>query len=342
VATTWASLTTSAMTSTSTRATDARESSTSPSEGSPVSSFFFIVGCPRSGTTLLRWMLDSHPTIAVTPETHFGERYLASRDRGASNSVRDARTSSGALDLFCQSCAFEELSIDERAFRERAGLTPADPWAPLRVAMEDFARLRNASIVGEKTPSHSLHLDALAEAFPRARFLMLVRDPRAVAASWHRASWSHHSTTQIAETWCRYARAMRRTAGRLDSRCLEISYEELVQAPALALASICEFLGTGFDSRMLRYHEAREDTRSPEERSDHALTFGLPKPERIGAWRTELSHSDLCQIEAICAGPMARRGYSPVTSRLERAPDALRSLPSSWRKRIKRRLRGRR
>jgi hypothetical protein len=327
--------------SASTLTTNARESSAFPSEGSPASSFFFIVGCPRSGTTLLRWMLDAHPAIAVTPETHFGERYLAIRNRAVCARGPDGRTSSGGLDLFCQSRAFKELSIDERAFRERAGLAPADPWAPLRVAMEDFARLRNASIVGEKTPSHSIHLDALAEAFPRARFLMLMRDPRAVAASWHRASWSHHSTTQIAETWCRYARAMRRASLRIGPRSLEVSYEDLVQNPARVLGGICQFLGTDFDSRMLRYHEREEDSMSLAERRDQALTFELPEPKRIGAWRSQLSDRDLCQIEALCARPMARRDYLPATSIRERIPDVLRLLPSLWRKRIKRRLRGR-
>lgn len=332
------------------KADEAREILVQGNGGAPAPFFFFfIVGCPRSGTTLLRWMLDSHPSIAVTPETHFGERYLTSRERGArdldfdASSSRSTATSASTLELdrFCESPVFKEMSIDERTLRERASLEPNDPWRPLRLAMEDFGRRRDVSIVGEKTPSHSLHLEALAEAFPDARFLMLRRDPRAVAASWQRASWSRHSTRQIAETWCRYSRAMGRSARQIGPRCLEISYEELVRNPTRLLASICEFLGTDFDSGMLLYHERRQDSTSPEERADHALTFEQPKPARIDAWRTELSRADLREIEAICARPMAQRGYLPATSLRERLPDMLRMLPSSWRKRIKRRLRRR-
>jgi hypothetical protein len=309
-------------------------------------------------------MLDSHPAIAVTPETHFGERYLPGREDGdreetdrASRSGPEVWTSSGALDRFCASAVFGELAIDERVFRHHvaalsdiAGVSDTSdtsdisdisdrPWDPLRVAMEDYARLRNASIVGEKTPSHSLHLDALAEAFPRARFLILVRDPRAVAASWHRASWSKHSTVQIAETWSRYRRAARRAMRRMDSRCLEVAYEDLVSKPTQILEQICAFLGTDFDSQMLRYPERSVMAFSSEERADHVLTFELPQPARIAAWHSSLRTSDLRQIEAICARPMVRRGYRLETSILERIPDQIRWMPRSWRKRIKHRLR---
>jgi len=305
----------------------------SGSRGSDGLSFFFVVGCPRSGTTLLRWMLDAHPSIAVTPETHFGERYVSDRDPAPEHS---------RLDDFCASLAFEQMSIDEGAFRDRVSAEPTgDVWRPLRIAMEDFARARKASIVGEKTPSHSLHLDALAAAFPAARFVMIRRDPRAVAASWHRASWSHHTPGQIAETWCRYSRALHHAAHKMSSRCLEIAYEDLVQDPSRVLGTVCEFLGTDFDPQMLRYPAREDDSMSPEERTDHALTFEDPKPARIAAWRGELSDRDLRRIEAICAGLMRRSGYSPTTSIWERAPDMLRWLPSSWRKRIKHRLRRR-
>ena len=299
---------------------------------------FFIVGCPRSGTTLLRRMLDSHFEISVTPETHFGENYVKRRDRFGVEG--EPSTRSALLDDFCRSEGFGEMAIGDTRFRARAQSDPEDPWLPLRIAMQEFGRLRKSNIVGEKTPSHALYIEALSRAFPDARFLILRRDPRAVVASWHKASWSKSTSTQIAEKWRRYSKAMRRAGRSLPGRCLEVRYEALVSNPTAVLKLVCNFLGTSFDPRMLFYHQ--RDASSPDECVDNELTFESPDPSRIDAWRLATPVGELRRIEAICAHEMALSGYSRDTSIRERLPTSLAVLPALWRKRARRMLRGRR
>jgi hypothetical protein len=299
---------------------------------------FFIVGCPRSGTTLLRWMLDSHSEIAVTPETHFGANYVRNRDRFGVEGEPSAR--SALLDDFCRSAGFREMAIDESRFRARAQSDPTDPWLPLRVAMQDFGRRRKSVIVGEKTPSHAVHIEALSEAFPDARFLILRRDPRAVVASWHRTTWSKRTSTEVSEKWRRYSQAMRRACRSLPHRCLEIRYEELVSDPTAELKTICAFLGTTFDPGMLFYHE--RDASSPDEGVDFELTFEPPNPSRIDAWRAETPARELRRIEAICGHEMVVYGYGRDTSVGERLGMSITVLPMLWRKRVRRRLKERR
>ena len=129
------------------------ESSPRERDQVPISEFF-IVGCPRSGTTLLRRMLDAHHAIAVTPETHFGVNYV--RNRGRFGIDGAASTRRALLDDFCRSDGFREMTIDETRFRARAESDPGDEWLPLRMAMQDFGRLRKATIVGEKTMGATL------------------------------------------------------------------------------------------------------------------------------------------------------------------------------------------
>ena len=299
---------------------------------------FFIVGCPRSGTTLLRWMLDMHGDIAVTPETHFGVNYVRNRDRFGLDG--DATTRNSLLDDFCASDGFREMAIDEGRFRVRAQSDANDPWQPLRAAVQDFARHRKVAIVGEKTPSHALHIEALSKAFPEARFLLLRRDPRAVVASWNRTKWSKRTSVEVSEKWRRYSQAMRHAYRVLPGRCLEIRYEELILYSTAVLESVCTFLGAEFDSRMLFYHE--RDTTSFTEDVDNELTFEPPNPARVDAWQADIPALLLRQIEAICGREMVEFGYQRVTSVRERLPMSITVLPVLWRKRVRRKLRGRR
>ena len=305
--------------------------------------FFFIVGCPRSGTTLLRFMLDAHPEIAVTPETHFAERYVKDDRRENGNSLDQSQTPTRSeVDAFCRSDAFTQMAIDETSFRDQLSRSSNEPkaWRLLGLAMEMFGGLQKASLVGEKTPSHTLHLDALAEAFHEARFLVLKRDSRAVAASWLRTSWSHNTAAEIAEIWRRYDRAIQEARSRFSERMLEIRFESLVSDSENELTSICRFLGTSFDPGMLAYPERGEEVLSPEERAEHALILEEPKSSRINAWRTELDRRDLCQVEVICAASIVRDGGRCETSLIERVPSALGVMPAILRKRAKRTLRG--
>jgi len=299
---------------------------------------FFIVGCPRSGTTLLRWMLDSHPVISVTPETHFGVDYVSNRGRFGPDGEPSSRRA--LLDDFCRSDGFKELAIDEREFRIHAQADPKDPWLPLRAAMGDFGRLRKAKLVGEKTPSHALHVEALSQAFPESRFLLLRRDPRAVVASWHRTAWSKRTSTEVSELWRRSSRSMSRAYRALPGRCLEIRYEELVSNPTPVLKSVCALLDTNFDRRMLSYHE--RDASVCDRAVDDALTFEPPTPSRIDAWRMQMSARELRRIEMICGREMVEFGYARDTSISERLWVSIAVLPGLWRKRLRRRLRGRR
>jgi hypothetical protein len=304
----------------------------------PPVSEFFIVGCPRSGTTLLRRMLDSHSEIAVTPETHFGANYVRERDRFGVEGGPSAR--SALLDEFCRSACFREMAIDESRFRARAESDPKDPWLPLRIAMQDFGRLRKSIIVGEKTPSHAVQIEALSEAFPNARFLILRRDPRAVVASWHKTTWSKRTSTEVSEKWRRYSQALRHACRSLPGRCLELRYEELVSDPTALLKTICDFLGTAFDPRMLFYHERNASSR--DEGVDNELTFEPPNPSRIDAWRAETPARELRRIEAICGHEMVVYGYPRETSLRERLAISITVLPVLWRKRVRRMLRERR
>jgi hypothetical protein len=303
--------------------------------------YFFIVGSPRSGTTLLQRMLNGHPQIAVTPETHFGARYFKRRGRfeGGSDAVSRATAREAFLDHYCASKDFASLGVETSSFREAAALRPDEPWWPLRAAMDAYGRKHGKPCVGEKTPSHSLYVEPLARAFPTARFIMLWRDARAMAASLEKAGWSTRNAMEAAEIWRRYSKALRRARSRLPGRCLEVRYESLVSETEAELARICTFLDVPYDSGLLDYPE-RVD-RPIKSVRDTGLTALPPQRDRIDAWRSTMTKEQIRRVEAVCGEEMIRMGYSPDSSRLARWVVAARIGPPIWRRRIAKRVKNR-
>lgn len=269
---------------------------------------FFLVGCPRSGTTLLQAQLDAHPAVAVAPETFYvrsyhgkPRRYDVASDEGRARLVRD----------LCETPEFAAMGLDGARFAAAVEAAPHTWGEPLRALLQQYAAVRGATRVGEKTPNHLLAMRTLEEWFPGASFVHVVRDPRAVAASWRDVPWTNGSLASDAAVWRKYQRAARRSPPR-NGRLLTVRYEELVAAPAEVLAGVCEFLDLAFDEAMLR-HEGASDAVADVLREPWKA--GVRRPvttARAERWRDELTSAEVRSVEAAVWPELVRAGYVPV------------------------------
>jgi hypothetical protein len=185
----------------------------------------FVIGSPRSGTTLLRLILDSHPRISCGEETHF---------------LRDLEAIVGRnWDLV-----------------STYGLDRAWWLAHIRALYGDFqaevlARSGKARWA-EKDPTYTLHLGFIEELFPDALYVHLLRDGHDVVASF-RDRWGYLSATRAARSeWARYVRAARALEKRLPAaRFLELRYEDLVRQPEAEGRRLFDFLGEAWHPAVL-------------------------------------------------------------------------------------------
>jgi LPS sulfotransferase NodH len=258
----------------------------------------FIVGVPRSGTTLLRQMLRGSPSLAIPRESHFIPKALG------------APTPAGALDLILSSRQFATWEIDADLVRG-ATAGASTPAAVVRAAFEAYAREQGRPRWGDKTPHYVNHIDALARAFGDAVFVHIVRDGREVADSLREQRWGPPTLLLAASAWRKGVTRGREAGERLGpSRYLELRYEELVAAPAPALTRVCEFLGeeTALDA-MFDYasRAAGEHPVLPH------LHRHLAKPPTPGLrdWRGNCSPAEQLEIEAVMGPTLVRFGYEP-------------------------------
>lgn len=241
---------------------------------------FFVVGAERSGSTLLRLLLDHHPEIACPHQLEFAVDWLA--DDGTPPPLNE----------------YHGHLRHDPVFR-RSGLTIT--------AERDYAALQQSflrQLAGGKPmvgASVHRHLARLLMLWPRAQLVHLVRDPRAVAASVVRMGWDG-TPCIAARRWLELELEWDRLRPRLPARqWIEIRYEHLVRDPVKSLRRLCWHLGAEFDPGMLDI--------------ERHTTYQLPDPRRAGAWRHELTPAQIRRIEAQLGGMLERRGYRNVFNR---------------------------
>lgn len=277
----------------------------------------FIVGAGRSGTTLLRMMLDAHPDLAVPPETHVVPRLL----RLAPGDGCDA-----FLDELARSPMWRDFHVERAELAAAlADLEPFDVAEAVRVFYRAYAAKFGKGRWGDKTPRYVLHMTEIGRMLPEARFVHLIRDGRDVAVS-SRDLWfgAGADITDQAGDWVWRIREARQQAQRLR-HYVEVRYEDLVRSPAETLGRICAFLDLGFDERMLEYHataaarlEEYGDRLDPDggvvaeasrRRRIHERVTTPVDGSRIGRWRSELTAREVTDFEEVAGVTLKELGY---------------------------------
>jgi hypothetical protein len=266
----------------------------------------FVVGMPRSGTTLLSAILDAHPDIAMMPETHFYTRCRPSADDPAA-ALREAwarlRQQPGVQDM-----GFSEAEMAEVWEEVRAQGTP-NPAALLRELGASFARRAGAAAWGEKTPDHLPHVPALLRDFPDAVVVVLVRDPRDVCLSLRGLPWNQDSLPESAWKWRRYAQRTHRYRRDFSSRIHEVRYERLLEAPEQVIRDVLDWVKAPFDPAVLAFHERRPGPADAEREPWKGKVHQPIDPENKAKWRDRMGPAERWVVQQIAGRWLRDAGY---------------------------------
>ena len=289
----------------------------------------FIVGVGRSGTTLLRLMLDAHPRLAIPPETHFVPAVVATfwRLRVTPERVLEAMRSG-------ERTGWPDSGLDETALLDRLReIKPLNAPDALRAVYRLYAERHGKDRWGDKTPHYVTALPRIARALPEARFIHVIRDGRDVALSTNRRLVELRGSRPVpvermAKRW-QHRILTARGITQIADRYLEVRYEDLVLDTELSLRRVCEFIELEYDPGMLAYHEraaerlqemnrerqrgARRALSGEERMQAHAMTTKPPQAERVEVWRTEMPEPDRRIFEAIAGDLLADLGYPTET-----------------------------
>jgi protein-tyrosine sulfotransferase len=254
--------------------------------------FIFIGGSGRCGTTLMRTMLNSHSRIHCGPE----------------------RKLVGAISVFRN-----QWAITSRSVMEDAGVSVEAVDEACAAFVETLMKSTNdgSPRIAEKTPSVLLHSKFLSNAFPRAKFIHLIRDGRAVVASLLRQNWFDATTGKRLEYcqnveaatqyWMKMMINIREQAAELGDAYMEVKYEDLVADSRGVSDKVLAFLGEPWEQSVLEQHRFKHDL--PESESTNAEILRPINSDAVAKWKTELKPEQILTIERM-AGPMLRElGY---------------------------------
>jgi hypothetical protein len=236
----------------------------------------FLVGAERSGTTVLRLMLNCHPQITWCNEFEYTVDQMTERDSWPNLSKY-----------------YDWLEI-HRVFQDTGFVIDRCLNYPQLVNsfLVQRREREEKSIVGATVHRH---FDKLLRIWPDARFIHLIRDGRDVARSCIGMGWAGNVWTgsqrwlEAEQLWTRLVRDLP------EERYTEIRYETLIKDPVSTLTHLCNFIGVPYDDTMLTYPET--------------TSYSFPNAKYLGQWRRKLSNREIQLVEARIGKMLKERGY---------------------------------
>ena len=281
---------------------------------------FFIVGLPRSGTTLLSSILSSSEMIQVTSEIWFFNYW---KDKYDFLDLANQKDLLFFLEKFLGSKRFTDLGVSETELREII-LSDDKKWNfkdIFSTCMELFRIKEGVEVVGEKTPGQYKKIGELLETYPEARIICMMRDPRAVASSLVDAPFGSNFVSVTARRWEKYTRLITRLT-RDHDRLLIVRYEDLVVDVHQELERIRSFMKWPdwefkVDAdRAAHFKVERKDEWSQE----HFKRANSPiSTDNVNKWQKKLGQEQIAIVEAIALDQMTEHGYTTSGIAISRA-----------------------
>ncbi|MFJ2030319.1 sulfotransferase family protein [Streptosporangium sp. NPDC087985] len=269
----------------------------------------FIVGCPRSGTTMLQLMTHAHARIAIPPETrflvtayqrrlHFGDLNDPARRRELAEWVVNRRQS-----------RFHDLGLDGEEVIRQIVAGPPTLGSALGIVLRSYAVQHGKPRWGDKRPSYFQNIDVLLRLFPDAQFVHLIRDGRDCVASLKEMPWYNGSVYSAVAAWAEAIDFARHGAPKLpEGSYHELRYEDLTTDPEAHLRRLCEFLGENFDPAMCE-PKAVAEAACPPRKTWHSLTHEDVTTSRSGSWRKRLDPWEISLCESVLGDRLETYGY---------------------------------
>jgi hypothetical protein len=276
---------------------------------------FFIIGCPRSGTTLLQLLINSHPKIAIPPESHIFVRFSKIFENYGDLNYK------ANLKLFVQDLLKDyhirdwDLGVSVDDFCDQ--LKEKSLRNVIALLLELYAQKDLKIRWGDKTPQHMLHVREIKKIFPEAKFIHLIRDGRDVAVSSSRIFVGPPSIYGIAHEWRKYIEIFDKFKKNLNhNEYLEVRYEDLVRNPEAELKKIFIFLkeepiaaskGQNLPNSTAKEYYIQTDA--------HMLSLNAPiSDKKIGTYKKKFTTREIEIFETITKDSLTKLGYELTTN----------------------------
>jgi hypothetical protein len=273
---------------------------------------FFIIGSQRSGTTLLRLILNAHPEIAIPEEGTFwmplirslkGRYHEPIHPKTLNNYLRYIEKNDQFKAWFMQGFSLSRLPADQR---------PVTLQVLMNALYEEFARIHSKKIWGDKTPSFFRMVRELSTIFPGARFINIIRDGRDVYLSVRDREPGRKNIAVAGLEWKYKVEKAAETLSALPpEQVFQLRFEDLLMDPEQKVSQICAFLGVSFEKSMLEFYKTSHKFIG---KHHSRYIFEPINIEPSNKWKRKLSERENKIFQCVAYGCLSKCGYE-VASR---------------------------
>jgi hypothetical protein len=260
----------------------------------------FIVGVGRSGTSLLQSILASHSKISILPETGFLRNACLRRQKSQNISLEQMAASFPRLER-----------VMEKLPEETHPESFPNEIALYHFILERFTAVQDKEIAGDKDPKLVEYISAVAQLFPKAKFIHLVRDPRDVLLSKKKAEWSKGKPSWY-HIFANYVQLrLGAYAGEKlsDDQYFLVTYEQILDLPEEYISRVCDFLEVEFESSVLAFQDKARELVADDEMQWKKETMGPLLKNNTGKWKGKLETWEVALTERLCEQAFEVGGY---------------------------------
>lgn len=276
----------------------------------------FLIGSPRSGTTLLHQMFDHHPAFALPFESKYIVVFHNNLEEfGDLHDVKNREALIVSIEKYMRN-AWLERDHDEwipgllAAAPELARQAPPSYAGVIETVYKFFAQQRNQPRWGDKMATFRRCMPALLELFPDARIVHIIRDGRDVASSLLPLSFGPNTAYVAAKKWRNFVEHGLKFAAEHPTHVYTLRYEDLIDDPEKYLREICDFVEEPFTEDMLNFHKS--GTKRVPRKEIHGQLNKPVNKERTARWKKDLSANQVRVFEAVAGPLLDRLGYEVV------------------------------
>lgn len=269
----------------------------------------FIVGSERSGTTMLRLILNEHQNIALPPQTKFTRKILKRKSIfGNLEKLKNRQKMTDWMIEKSRNTKLIDLGLDINDLRRQLD-RQTTLGGVFRSVFYSYAKQRNKNRWGDKRPYYIRFIPELLECFPDAKIIHIIRDGRDCVASLKRMTWWKKHPVYSMLNWRFAIRKGYQARKRFPHQYYEIKYEDLVLSPEKSIRKLCSFIGEDFNPNMLEFYQHSQDNVPAYKKEWHVQTSTPVNTNAIGKWKKNLSITEVQVMEWCTQRELIRLSY---------------------------------
>ena len=268
---------------------------------------FFIVGSGRCGSTLLRVILERHPSISVVPEISVALPEVVDLFLNNKNEEYDYYIDR-FFDIYSRQENWKNLGITKPDLVSNICKTGNPVPDFITSIYQSYSHMQGGSgiLFGDKHPYLTFNIPYTHAIYPEAKYIHLVRDGRDVVASWNKSVGLGLSVEEASMRWNWALKEVERFKFLIKKNLFEVRYEHLVVSPEETLKSICDFLEVAYTEALF---DLSFETTSDLNKDHHKGVSDKISSSSIGKWETLLSKQELKSMLPILERRLVRYGY---------------------------------